>query len=57
MTTQEVAYYIWDFLRRHDGERPALENWLLAEHILQGNRPRWLFKQRDFRLFGTQDAS
>lgn len=53
MSTPELAYYIWDFLKRHDGERSALENWLLAEHIMQGNRPHWLFVQEDFKPFTT----
>jgi hypothetical protein len=50
---KELAYYIWDFLRKHDGERSAAENWSLAESILQGNRPAWLFDQRDFKPFTT----
>lgn len=49
-----LAYYIWDFLRRHDGERSAEENWFLAESILRGNRPAWLFDQLDFKPFGTK---
>jgi hypothetical protein len=53
MNVKTLAYYIWDFLRRHDGERPALENWALAESILRGNRPAWLFRQRDFKPFTT----
>jgi hypothetical protein len=56
MTTRALAYYIWDFLRRHDGERSAEECWLLAETILGGNRPAWLFghgrRFDDFRPFG-----
>ena len=44
----ELAYYIWNFLKRHDGERSTEENWLLAESIMQGNRPTWLFSQFDF---------
>jgi hypothetical protein len=51
--TEYLAHYIWDFLRRHDGERSAIENWQLAEHILEGNRPSWLFKQKDFKPFTT----
>lgn len=53
MRQHNLAYYIWDFLRRHDGERSELENWLLAESLLTGNRPAWLFGQGDFRPFGT----
>lgn len=43
MNTPELAYYIWDFFRKQDGERSADECWFLAEHILRGNRPNWLF--------------
>jgi hypothetical protein len=50
--TEYLAHYIWDFLRRHDGERSAAENWQLAEDILRGNR-NWLFKFKDFKPFTT----
>jgi hypothetical protein len=60
MTTKQLAHYIWDFLRRHDGERSADECWFLAESILSGNRPNWLFdveggtaKFTDFKPFTT----
>jgi hypothetical protein len=43
MNTSDLAFYIWNFLRLHDGERTAEECWFLAEHILRGNRPDWLF--------------
>lgn len=54
MTTAALAYYIRDYRNRHAGGGDALEDWYLAEAILyRGDRPAWLFKQRDFRPFGT----
>ena len=51
MPQHDLAYYIWLYLRRHDGERSADENWTLAGDWLRGNRPAWL-DQPDFRPHG-----
>lgn len=52
MTVAQLAFYIWNYLRRTSGERAADENWFLAEHILQGNRPPWLFDDPLFDPWG-----
>jgi len=53
MTVKELAYYLWNYFRTHDGEQSAEENWLFAEWILEGNRPVWLFSRDDFKPFTT----
>lgn len=53
MSVSDLAYYLWNYGRSHYGEKSAVENWLLAEHILAGNRPQWLFDQEDFKPFTT----
>lgn len=40
MTTSQLAYKLWQFL---GPGRPQEDDWYLAEDILRGNRPNWLF--------------
>lgn len=40
MTIHELAYKLWEFLG--PGRSPE-DDWFLAEDILRGNRPNWLF--------------
>jgi hypothetical protein len=52
-SVRDLAYYLWQLLSRRDGERPAAENWELAERLLRGERPPWLCEQPDFKAFTT----
>jgi hypothetical protein len=48
-----LAYTLW----RLYGNDDALENWVLAERILNGDRPQWIFTEAQHREplgeFGT----
>lgn len=56
---RQIAWYIWQYLRRYGQERSALDNWLMAEQMLfpgrannaDGQTLAWMYSRGDFMPF------